>query len=227
MNKYMVKLEVENMKVGKSILDIRKKNNLSQQQFAKQFHVTRQTVSNWENEKSYPDLQTLIEISDKYDISIDKMMKEDPQMIKKIDRERKRFKWLLWALVGIIIVAVAYYWTSPKRTEGKVDRVLFEYEYSELYTSEEFHEAANVVIEHFKTCGAYKNCELVVVGYDESNSGVDEEDGKEKMVLDIYYTVGWFPIIDFEVPNSSNQIHYWLERDSTDGSWKIVTAGEG
>ena len=62
------------MKVGKSILDIRKKNNLSQSQFAKQFHVTRQTVSNWENEKSYPDLQTLIEISDKYDISIDKIM---------------------------------------------------------------------------------------------------------------------------------------------------------
>lgn len=215
------------MKVGKSILDIRKKNNLSQEQFAKQFHVTRQTVSNWENEKSYPDLQTLIEISDKYDISIDKMMKEDPQMIKKIDRERKRFKWLLWTLVGIIIVVVAYYWTSPKRTEGKVDRVLFEYEYSELYTSEEFHEAAKVVIEHFKTCGAYKNCELVVVGVDESSSGVDEEDGKEKMVLDIYYTVGWFPIIDFEVPNSSNQIHYSLERDSTDGSWKIVTAGEG
>lgn len=223
----MVKLEVENMKLGKNILDIRKKNNLSQEQFAKQFHVTRQTVSNWENEKSYPDLQTLIEISDKYDISIDKMMKEDPQMIKKIDHERKRFKWLLWALVGIVIVAVAYYWTSPKRTEGKVDRVLFEYENSELYTSEEFHAAAKVVIENFKTCGGYKNCELVVVSLDADSSRVNEEDGKENMVLDIYYTVGWFPIVNFEVPNSSNSIHYILERDNPDSPWKIITAGEG
>jgi len=223
----MVNLEVENMKVGKSILNIRKENNLSQEQFAKQFHVTRQTVSNWENEKSYPDLQTLIEISDRYDVSLDKMMKEDPQMAKKIDRERKRFKVLLWTLLGILIIAAAYYWTSPIRTEGKVDRVLFEYEDSKLYTSEEFHEAAKVVVEEFKTCGGYKNCELVVVSLDADYCRVNTEDAKEIMVLKTYYTVGWFPTIDFEVPHSSNSIHWNLERDTADDSWKIISAGEG
>lgn len=223
----MVDSEVENMKVGKSILDIRKKNNLSQEQFAKQFHVTRQTVSNWENEKSYPDLQTLIEISDRYDVSLDKMMKEDPQMVKKIDRERKRFKVLLWTLLGIMIIAAVYYWTSPERTEGKVDRVLFEYNDSELYTSEEFHEAAKVVVEDFKTCGGYKDCELVVVSLDADHCRVNAEDAKEIMVLNIYYTVGWFPDIDVIVPNSSDSIQYRLGRDSADDSWEIITAGEG
>ena len=39
------------MEIGKQIQKIRKENNLSQEQFGKSFHVTRQTVSNWENKK--------------------------------------------------------------------------------------------------------------------------------------------------------------------------------
>ena len=46
------------------------------------FHVTRQTVSNWENEKSYPDLQILIDISNRFDISLDVLIKEDVKMVK-------------------------------------------------------------------------------------------------------------------------------------------------
>ena len=42
------------MKVGKTIFEIRKSNKMTQEEFANLFHVTRQTVSNWENEKSYP-----------------------------------------------------------------------------------------------------------------------------------------------------------------------------
>lgn len=48
------------MNIGKKIIEIRKERNMAQEDFANIFHVTRQTVSNWENEKSYPDLQTLI-----------------------------------------------------------------------------------------------------------------------------------------------------------------------
>lgn len=90
------------MKVGKSIQDIRKQNGLSQEQFGVMFHVTRQTVSNWENEKSYPDLQTLIAISDKFDISLDKLLKEDPHMVKTIDEERKRVKMITLFLTGFL-----------------------------------------------------------------------------------------------------------------------------
>ena len=51
------------MNIGTQILKIRKEKGLTQEEFGKIFHVTRQTVSNWENEKSYPDLQILIDIS--------------------------------------------------------------------------------------------------------------------------------------------------------------------
>ena len=47
------------MNIGTQILKIRKEKGLTQEEFGKIFHVTRQTVSNWENEKSYPDLQIL------------------------------------------------------------------------------------------------------------------------------------------------------------------------
>ena len=45
-------------------------------------------MSNWENEKSYPDLQILIEISNRFDISLDVLIKEDAKMVKTMDKER-------------------------------------------------------------------------------------------------------------------------------------------
>ena len=51
------------MNIGNQILNIRKEKQLTQEEFGKLFHVTRQTVSNWENGKSDPDLQVLVDIS--------------------------------------------------------------------------------------------------------------------------------------------------------------------
>ena len=76
--------------IGKKISNIRKACNMTQEEFGALFHVTRQTVSNWENEKNYPDLKTLIEISDRFSVSLDKILKENPRMVKTIDQERIR-----------------------------------------------------------------------------------------------------------------------------------------
>ena len=80
------------MNLGNKISEIRKKNKMSQEEFAELFNVTRQTISSWENSKSYPDIETLIKISDKFNISLDILLKEDKVMIKKIDKERKNYK---------------------------------------------------------------------------------------------------------------------------------------
>ena len=77
------------MNIGNQILNIRKEQQMTQEEFGKIFHVTRQTVSNWENEKSYPDLQILVEISNRFGISLDTLLKEDAKMIKTIDKERE------------------------------------------------------------------------------------------------------------------------------------------
>ena len=76
------------MDIGKQISNIRREYQLTQEEFGRLFHVTRQTVSNWENRKSFPDLQILVEISNEFDISLDTLLKGDTKMIKEMDKER-------------------------------------------------------------------------------------------------------------------------------------------
>lgn len=77
------------MELGNQILGIRKSQGMTQEEFGNLFHVTRQAVSNWEKEKTYPDLQTLVEISNRFHISLDTLIKEDRKMVKTMDRDRQ------------------------------------------------------------------------------------------------------------------------------------------
>lgn len=77
------------MQLGQMIVKIRKENELTQEDFAQKFNVTRQTVSNWENEKSYPDLLTLVRISDEFDCSLDVMLKENNAMTEEMNKKIK------------------------------------------------------------------------------------------------------------------------------------------
>lgn len=90
------------MNIGEKINNLRKKNNLSQDQFANMFHVTRQTISNWENGKSYPDLEMILKISEAFQISVDELLKNDMVVVKKIDSEKKK-KNGLFIVIGILI----------------------------------------------------------------------------------------------------------------------------
>ena len=76
------------MDIAHQISTIRKEQKITQEEFGKLFYVTRQTVSNWENGKSYPDLQILVDISNRFEISLDLLLKGDSKMIKAIDKER-------------------------------------------------------------------------------------------------------------------------------------------
>lgn len=76
------------MSIGNQISAIRNEQQLTQEQFGELLHVTRQTVSNWENEKSYPDLQILIAMSNQFDVSLDTLLKGDSKMVEAIDKER-------------------------------------------------------------------------------------------------------------------------------------------
>ncbi|WP_076460029.1 helix-turn-helix transcriptional regulator [Limosilactobacillus caccae] len=68
------------MEFSNQIKEQRKKLGFTQEEIAKQLYVTRQTVSNWEQGKSYPDLNMLVKISDLYKMSIDSMLKEDTHL---------------------------------------------------------------------------------------------------------------------------------------------------
>lgn len=95
------------MELGKNIAKIRKDNNVTQDEFAEKYFVTRQTVSNWETGKNYPDLETLVKISDDYNISLDVLLKEDKEMLKTIDKNVKSTKKYKSILKYIIVLICA------------------------------------------------------------------------------------------------------------------------
>ena len=57
------------MTIAEMIKKTRQDNNMTQEEYANKFGVTRQTVSSWENEKSMPDLQLIITICNTYNFS--------------------------------------------------------------------------------------------------------------------------------------------------------------
>ena len=92
------------MSLGNKIREIRKNNDLTQEQFAQKFHVTRQTVSNWENDKNYPDLSSLKEISEEYAISFDELFKGDEKYIKAVDDTKRKMPLFKKALITSLII---------------------------------------------------------------------------------------------------------------------------
>lgn len=94
------------MNLGDKLVEIRKENKMSQEKFAEELGVTRQTVSNWENYKNYPDICTIIKISDRFSISLDILLKGDKNMINKIDKEVKNNKKYRIVLITIAVVVI-------------------------------------------------------------------------------------------------------------------------
>lgn len=106
------------MSIGNQILNIRKEQQLTQEKFGRLFHVTRQTISNWENVKRYTDLQILVDISNRFEISLDTLLKENSKMVTEIDKERvlgtiKREKSIIDFFTGVGTGIVASCLFSP------------------------------------------------------------------------------------------------------------------
>jgi len=97
------------MELGKRILAIRKENDLTQDELAEICNVTRQTISNWENGKSYPDLDTLVMLSDSFGVSLDAMLKGDREMVSEITKEQKQGRYHRIKMVIAVIIAVAIF----------------------------------------------------------------------------------------------------------------------
>ena len=73
------------MDIGAKIRDARVKSGLTQEQAAEALSVSRQTISNWENGKTYPDIVSVVRMSDLYDISLDRLLKEERPMSDYLD----------------------------------------------------------------------------------------------------------------------------------------------
>lgn len=134
------------MELGTQIKKYRTEAGLSQEEFADKVYVSRQTVSNWETGKNYPDINSLVLMSETFGISVDTLLKGDAEVIKEIinKEDQKDFDKLgklygvllllvvltpvplarflrfygvaLWACLAIVAIAVAYMVEKKKQT---------------------------------------------------------------------------------------------------------------
>lgn len=80
------------MNIGEKLKTARQQSHLTQEAVADLILVSRQTISNWENEKSYPDIVNLIKLSDLYQIGLDTLLKDDGKMIEHLDKTTNAVK---------------------------------------------------------------------------------------------------------------------------------------
>lgn len=95
------------MELGKKLRQARQEAGLTQEQAAERLFVSRQTISNWENEKTYPDIASVVRLSDLYSISLDELLKGDSKMLEHLEEStdivKSNQKLVLAAAVNVVI----------------------------------------------------------------------------------------------------------------------------
>ncbi|MBO0474820.1 hypothetical protein IGL98_002442 [Enterococcus sp. DIV0840] len=75
------------MTIGEILKEKREQLGYTQKEVAQKLYVSRQTISNWEIGKTYPDIEKLLNLSDFYDVSLDELIKEDYRMVDKLKKD--------------------------------------------------------------------------------------------------------------------------------------------
>ncbi len=98
------------MEIGKKLKAARTASGLTQEKVAEEILVSRQTISNWENEKSYPDIISVIKLSDLYSVSLDELLKGDEKMIEHLEEStdivNSNKKLIIAIIINIVLFAL-------------------------------------------------------------------------------------------------------------------------
>lgn len=73
------------MEIGKKLKKARQMSGLTQENVVEKLNVSRQTISNWETEKFYPDILYVLQLSDLYQVSLDELLKGYERMIQHLE----------------------------------------------------------------------------------------------------------------------------------------------
>lgn len=95
------------LNLAEKLKECRTREGLTQVQIAERLSVSRKTVSSWENGRSIPDIQTLLELSDLYQLSVDELIRDEQVLAdcmaqSKNEARRKRLTQGSYWLVGIL-----------------------------------------------------------------------------------------------------------------------------
>lgn len=94
------------MELGKQKKKHRQEVQLSQEKLADRVYVSRQTISNWENDKSYPDVNSLVLLSEIFQISLDNLIKGDIEVMKDVIQKEEIVKMNRYGKIYTIMLIV-------------------------------------------------------------------------------------------------------------------------
>lgn len=92
------------MELALQIRRLRNERNLSQDDLAQRIYVSRQTVSNWERDKTYPDVHSLLLLSELFDTTVDELIKGDIMAMEDMLENKKTYK----RMITLMAVANAF-----------------------------------------------------------------------------------------------------------------------
>lgn len=137
------------MDLGAKLKDARAAAGLTQGEAAEKLYVSRQTISNWENGKTYPDIVSVVKMSDLYGISLDRLLKEEKSMEENknsgaggvsdyvtylkenanaVKNGKKLFALIVFAGYTLIWgIVLLLFWCSPLSTDALGYSLLFFY----------------------------------------------------------------------------------------------------
>lgn len=95
------------MELAGQIRRRRKELGLSQEELAERIYVSRQTVSNWETGRTYPDIESLLLMSSLFNATVDELIKGDVETMKEdMNQDARRMSRLSWAMTLCTLGAV-------------------------------------------------------------------------------------------------------------------------
>ncbi|WP_270743357.1 helix-turn-helix domain-containing protein [Streptococcus infantarius] len=96
------------MELERRLAELRKEKNISQEEIAEKLYVSRQTISNWERGKTYPDINSLLLMANYFDVSLDHLIKGDVDTMKhQVDQSQFK-KWLIFGGIFWFIFSVVF-----------------------------------------------------------------------------------------------------------------------
>ena len=110
------------MEIGKKLKNARIEAGLTQEKAAEKIDVSRETISNWENEKSYPDIISVIALSDLYSVSLDELLKGDQKMAEHLEestnvvKSNKKLTGAILLNIILMILLIALNMLLPEGT---------------------------------------------------------------------------------------------------------------
>ena len=91
------------------IKELRKNQNLTQQDLADILKVSRSSISKWETKTSYPDITTLVQISDHFSVSLDYLLRGDVEMTGQLDKEVNRGRFILKWYIELPLFIISFF----------------------------------------------------------------------------------------------------------------------